>query len=560
MSKTVPQPNEISVAQYADPVWGEPIDEILVEPVEFNKPGYVKYREGAAHYNVRDFPNHKLLKEEYSGRYGINLRYWANGYQNQDQHNYEINYSAESNSHPIFTRRYKIRRDEHIPGVKGSNFTGIYLIQVTNAGSGYNPQIPPTVTISGGGGGGATAVALVTNDGKISWVYLTNEGSGYTSTPTVSFSSGAAAATAKINIATKVVGSITVNAGGSNYTSTPTVTIGGTGGSGATAVAQVGTDNKVKTITMTAFGSGYVTANVTITGGGGTGATATANLETVTPALVKEDVSEFPEGDARRSLYLLVTRTFEALPGPVLVQHEYEPFIDDWVRVEKRLVLASTVPGDMYYTARTAGQITEYQPLSKYRSIQIVSKINTAIAWEISGSAADEVYYGTANYNFPNEIHENPSVNVYFAFADDNLAIDFGWDVKVLEGYSGPCRAKFTTRYTFNPQNAAFQAALPTVTLIEPRSDVINDGFVYSGGNLIARATQFIVPSTLHGTLEIDVTGTAPPVTNLPGPIATIPATNPTSIPAGTEIVVSVRPVRWRFGLWVYNFVSVFHP
>ena len=61
-------------------------------------------------------------------------------------------------------------------------------ISVVAGGSNYDDNNPPTVTISGGGGSGATATAIVRN-GKVVGVKLTNPGSGYTSSPTVSFSS-----------------------------------------------------------------------------------------------------------------------------------------------------------------------------------------------------------------------------------------------------------------------------------------------------------------------------------------------------------------------------------
>jgi len=79
------------------------------------------------------------------------------------------------------------------------------------------------------------------------------------------------------------IASITVTNDGSGYTSVPTVTIGTpTAGYGttATAIATV-VSNKVTAITVTNAGSGYLTApSVTITGGGGSSATATANIST----------------------------------------------------------------------------------------------------------------------------------------------------------------------------------------------------------------------------------------------------------------------------------------
>ena len=79
------------------------------------------------------------------------------------------------------------------------------------------------------------------------------------------------------------VASITVTNDGSGYTSVPTVTIGTpTAGYGTTAsaIATV-VSNKVTAITVTNAGSGYLTApSVTITGGGGSSAAATAVIST----------------------------------------------------------------------------------------------------------------------------------------------------------------------------------------------------------------------------------------------------------------------------------------
>lgn len=80
--------------------------------------------------------------------------------------------------------------------------------------------------------------------------------------------------------------SITVTNDGSGYTSTPTVTISAPNeayGTTATAVASV-VSNKVSAITVTVAGSGYTSApTVTISGGGGSGATATASISNLAP-------------------------------------------------------------------------------------------------------------------------------------------------------------------------------------------------------------------------------------------------------------------------------------
>lgn len=73
----------------------------------------------------------------------------------------------------------------------------------------------------------------------------------------------------------KVV-SVTVTNGGSGYTTSPAVSFSGGNGTGALATAIV-SDGKVVAIEMNESGSGYTgTPTVSITGGGGSGATATA--------------------------------------------------------------------------------------------------------------------------------------------------------------------------------------------------------------------------------------------------------------------------------------------
>lgn len=73
-------------------------------------------------------------------------------------------------------------------------------ITVTNQGSGYTSV--PTVSFTGGGGTGAAAIAVVDLTlGKVIAVFMTNQGTGYTSAPTVAFTGGggtAAAATAVV--------------------------------------------------------------------------------------------------------------------------------------------------------------------------------------------------------------------------------------------------------------------------------------------------------------------------------------------------------------------------
>lgn len=81
-----------------------------------------------------------------------------------------------------------------------SNTAGVAAINITNGGSNYPNST--TVTISGGGGTGATATAVVSNK-VIVGANVTNAGSGYTSVPSVSFSGGSGSgATATVSLTT----------------------------------------------------------------------------------------------------------------------------------------------------------------------------------------------------------------------------------------------------------------------------------------------------------------------------------------------------------------------
>lgn len=94
---------------------------------------------------------------------------------------------------------------------------------------------------------------------------------------------------------TRVAGgvtAITIGNQGTGYTVAPSVTLTGGGGTGATAVAVLGTGantGKVVSVTITNPGSGYTSAPVlAFNGGDGTGAAATASYGTVGNAVVAE--------------------------------------------------------------------------------------------------------------------------------------------------------------------------------------------------------------------------------------------------------------------------------
>lgn len=139
---------------------------------------------------------------------------------------------------------------------------------------------------------GTDAVASVSigGTGMVRQLTLTDDGNGYTSTPTVTISppaSGIGTATA-VAITTNIGNTYSVDYlriinPGYGYTQTPTVTIAGGNGSGAKATATLG-NNGINTFTVnSADNKGYYNIpDVTITGGGGTGASAEAVLSSGT--------------------------------------------------------------------------------------------------------------------------------------------------------------------------------------------------------------------------------------------------------------------------------------
>ena len=142
-------------------------------------------------------------------------------------------------------------------------------------------------------GSGATATASATlapaQSGFLNSLTILNDGSGYTSTPTVFISTSrnasigvnasAVAITTERNGVFSIKELVLTNAG-AGYTVAPDISIIGGGGSGAIATCGLTTSGRgVISYTVTAEGSGYTTQpTVTIAGPSGAGTTATASV------------------------------------------------------------------------------------------------------------------------------------------------------------------------------------------------------------------------------------------------------------------------------------------
>lgn len=134
----------------------------------------------------------------------------------------------------------------------------------------------------------ATATASI-GTGAISEIFLNNDGSGYTSAPTVTFSdppnvgggdvvaTAVAITTSRANV--QSILRLEITNGGSGYTSPPTITISGGGGAGAAATCSIGGTNFTVTgISVDERGRGYASAPVITLNAplSGVGVTATA--------------------------------------------------------------------------------------------------------------------------------------------------------------------------------------------------------------------------------------------------------------------------------------------
>ena len=115
-------------------------------------------------------------------------------------------------------------------------------------------------------GSGASATASV-GTGYVQKIFLDNDGSGFTSAPTITFSdapvgghkaSGVAITTERANI-TSILRIEMTNAG-AGYTEAPTISISGGGGAGAAATCSISTTFGVQQVVVGAAGTGYSAA------------------------------------------------------------------------------------------------------------------------------------------------------------------------------------------------------------------------------------------------------------------------------------------------------------
>jgi hypothetical protein len=158
-----------------------------------------------------------------------------------------------------------------------------YSIATPTIGTGGTYSTAPTVQFSAPQiSGGVTAIGTVQTSGTspnivVTGITVTNAGTGYTTAPSITFSSGAATASVALNTATSgaiLQGSISGIVAGSGFSSAPKVTFsgGGTPSTMATATAVMagtGSNQTVSSITITNTGAGYTSTPTVYVGGNG---------------------------------------------------------------------------------------------------------------------------------------------------------------------------------------------------------------------------------------------------------------------------------------------------
>jgi len=143
---------------------------------------------------------------------------------------------------------------------------GVHAITILNEGTGYTAD--PTVRIAPPGiGRTAQAVAITTENSSgtrsLQAIYVTNTGYGYTTIPTVQIIPTDGNGTGAIAVAgigtTGSVGVVTITTGGQNYVLPPTITFTAAPSGGVTAIgtAVLNTQNNLSAIRIINAGYGY---------------------------------------------------------------------------------------------------------------------------------------------------------------------------------------------------------------------------------------------------------------------------------------------------------------
>lgn len=171
------------------------------------------------------------------------------------------------------------------------------------------------------------------------------------------------------------------------------VTAGGTGYTQATGT--VGTGAEIEFVIaggaiisgiVTKEGSGVTTGQAITIAGDGTGATATARVQPVAAILTSQKKQELNDSDPLSKDYVVVTRTYEVLPGPWIPETRYDDNLGP-IQIRRRAVVNT----GQVSTPPTATSRTNYA--SRDGSYYVI--------WEIQEMWSDGTGTGSGNAPYP---------------------------------------------------------------------------------------------------------------------------------------------------------------
>ncbi len=448
-------------------------------------------------------------------------------------------------------------------------------------------------------------------------VALTNGGSGYTSAPTVAFSGGTGsggALTARLGIP---VASVTVNSGGTNYGYPPAVYAVGDG-YGFVGIAIINGSGHVTGVTVIKGGSWNSAPSILfLDDGGGSNASATAVMAGSGPidSLVVSDFGNytvapsvvFTGGGGSNAA---ATYTVPQAEWPELVGVHTDPVYGIVVDLTKKVVRARTP---------YPGGFTDIDPIERWRSIQITSKVDlrtlpapityagvhqldlppllvdVVANWGLSGGVTEDVEYASA-------LKQGGVIVTAKASVEVSDAVMGSIEVLVKHGYRGPALAEVTRMFFFGPPGLN---QIPNITRIIPvtgTASLIGKNVTFSQargtGDDLASGTHGMYPSALdknQGELRTQTINFGPILSNnftninqtqvgsgadasvttqpdgnmdpwsatliLPGVTGTlhvnIPTSDPVTLTSGQWLLMDAIPEEWRFGLFVVHLIWV---
>lgn len=310
--------------------------------------------------------------------------------------------------------------------------------------------------------------------------------------------------------------------------------------------------------------------------------------------LAVKEVSALPDGDS----------------WPELRDPEFIPELNLFVDTYKAVVANTNQAGSR--TGGTGGNdlvVTEYRPIDKWKTIQVVSKFpfgsigssrtfKKVIQYTVPNSIPVEptmVRAYSAKFNFPGA---DPGTVLAAAF-QDSYTTDMELDYRVIQGYQGSFVADVTRTIDLAPSETAEYFWRPSA---EQQNIPVSLNFYQSvGGGVRGKVIRLQTPAAIHGAWNVpvarvlthlgvtvwkfetidllDISAGYPIDYDVGTPWAidfpyyriqarfdvetlafTAPATTPSAIPYDVPIVAAVNSEPWRFGLWVNDVYRITIP